>query len=309
VVLVVDRRIPWVPAGTRPGTTRPDDPTDMPLGDPAGAPGADCRIAWLGEDPGVFELPIMELAGDLRIQSDPTIGLRLLADAIEDRIDAAGRGRASERIEAGRGRKRELRERYDRDAGAAAGRTPIDPRWLAYQLGRITDQEAILLDESLSNASMLRRYHHGDRPASFFAQGGSGGGWGSGAAIGAKLAEPDRDVILAAGDGFYGFGNPTQAIWTAIRYHTPYLAVVFVNASFSTGKNQVIDFYGEESYSKASGFEGGVFDPPPDFAAEARAAGAHGEYVDDPHVLEEALARGLDASRNGQPAVVAVRIS
>jgi acetolactate synthase-1/2/3 large subunit len=256
----------------------------------------------------ITELPLLELAGDLRIASTPRLALRALGDALEDRIDPRGRERAAERLHHARLRKEELRARYERDAQAGANRKPIDPRWLSYQLGRIVDHEAIFLDEALSNAPFVRRYVDTDRPGSFFAQGGSGGGWGSGAAIGAKLAEPERDVILASGDGFYAFGLPTIALWTAVKHGLPYLAVVYVNARYTTGTTQVVDFYGEDGYAAAAGFPGGRFDPPPDFAAEARAAGAHGESVDDPQDIEDALCRALAATREGQPAVVAVRI-
>jgi acetolactate synthase I/II/III large subunit len=309
VVLVVDRKVPWVPAGERPDEgALPDDRSDLGLADPARAPRAGCRIAWIAEDPAIAELPLLELAGDLRIASAPRLALRALGDALEDRVDAPGRERAADRLRTARVRKKELRARYERDARAAANRKPIDPRWLSYQLGRIVDKEAIVLDEALSNAPFVRRYVDTDRPGSFFAQGGSGGGWGSGAAIGAKLAEPERDVILASGDGFYAFGLPTIALWTAVRYGLPYLAVVYVNARYTTGTSQVVDFYGDDGYAAAAGFPGGRFDPPPDFAAEARATGAHGESVDDPQDIEGALSRALAATRDGQPAVVAVRI-
>lgn len=310
VVVVIDRKVPWVPVGERPmNGAVSDDPTELGLGDPARAPHIDCRAAWIAEDPAITELPLLELEADLRIASTPRLALRALGDALEDRIDAAGRERTGERMKAAKARKQELALRYEQAAHTAAKGKPVDPRWLSYQLGRIVGKEAIFLDEALSNASSVRRYVETDRPGSFFAQGGSSGGWGSGAALGAKLAEPDRDVILASGDGFYTFGLPTIALWSAVKHNLPYLAVVYVNAHYTTGTSQVVDFYGEDGYAAAAGFPGGRFDPPPDFAAEARAAGAHGEQVDDPQEVEGALNRALAATRDGQPAVVAVRVS
>jgi acetolactate synthase-1/2/3 large subunit len=309
VVIVIDRKVPWVPEGKRSSEGElPDNRSHLGICDPLRAPRDGCRIAWIAEDPAITELPLLELAGDLRIASAPRLALRALADALEDRIDAAGSERAAERVRLAKGRKEEMRARDEQDARATATRKPIDPRWLSYHLGRIVDKEAIFLDEALSNAPFVRRYVDTDRPGSFFAQGGSGGGWGSGAAMGAKLAEPDRDVILASGDGFYTFGLPTIALWTAVSQGLPYLAVVYVNARYTTGTSQVVDFYGDDGYAAAAGFPGGRFDPPPDFAAEARAAGAHGESVEDPADVEGALTRALAATRDGQPAVVAVRI-
>lgn len=309
VVVVIDQRIPWVPVGERPIEPEPsDDPTDTPNGHPARAPRDGARVVWIAEDPAITEIPLVELAGDLRITATPRLALRALGDALEDRIDAGARERTNERVQAAKARKQELMLRYEQDAHSVASHKPIDPRWLSYQLGRIVDNEAIFLEEALSNAPSVRRYVATDRPGSYFAQVGSGGGWGSGAAIGAKLAAPERDVILASGDGFYTFGLPTIALWTAIQYKLPYLAVVYVNARYSTGTTQVEKFYGPNAYAAASGFAGGRFDPPPDFAAEARATGAHGETVDEPEEVEGALSRALAATRDGQPAVVAVRI-
>jgi acetolactate synthase-1/2/3 large subunit len=227
---------------------------------------------------------------------------------VRARQDSATRDRASARLALGRERRAASDVELERLATAAAASRPIDPRLVASEVGRCLGDEAILLDESVSSAALLRAYHRGARPGSWFAQSGSGGGWGSGAALGAKLAAPQRDVVLVTGDGFYGFGVPGAALWTAGQEGAAYLTVVLVNGRYSTGTRQVASFY-VESYTERDGFRGGTFDPPPDFAAEARAAGAFGERVDDPAELRAALQRGLEATRAGTAAVVAVVVA
>lgn len=309
VVLVVDRKIPWVPAAEEPTALGEDtDHTSLALGDPARAPGAGAKVAWIHQDPLIAEVPIMEFCADARISADPYLGLKLLADALEDRMDAGARERAQERLRRAEGRKALLLDRYEKEAHAASGGAPMDPRWVAYQLGRVVDDEAIFLEDTLSNSPTTRRYNRSSRPHSFFAMGSSGGGWGPGAAVGAKLADPGRDVILAAGDGFYTFGIPTIALWTAQRYDAPYLTVVYENRRYSTGTNAVDLFY-PDGYAAAAGYPGGRFDPAPDFAAEAKACGAHGERVTDGARLEGALQEALEAVRGGQPAVVSAVIT
>lgn len=311
LVVVIDKRVPWVPhpegSNGLDGLAPSADPQELRINHPARAPRPGCRVAWLAHDPGFPEIPLLEFRGDLRISTDPRLGLRALADAIEDRLDAASSERARERIAAAGARQAELTRRADEAAHASSTSVAIDPRWLAYQIGRTVDEECILLDEALSNSALVRRYYRSSRPNSYFAQGGSGGGWGSGAALGAKMAEPERDVVMVSGDGFYGFGVPAAALWSAVHHRAPYLAVVFVNARYSTGTDRLAQYY-PDGHGVAAGFPGGRFDPPPDFAAEARAAGAHGEYVDDPAEVEHALRRGLAATREGAPAVVAVRV-
>ena len=289
VVLVLDRAVPWAPGG-------------------AGAPGDGCFVAWMSHDPVVGDVALHEFQAPLRITCDPRAGLEALAAAVQQRLTPAVRDRASARLERGRERRAELDHALAADLARAAGEAPFDAGLVAHHLCELLDDDAILLDESLSNAPALRARFRGTRPGSWFAQSGSAGGWGSGAALGAKLAAPGRDVVLVSGDGFYTFGVPGAALWSALHEGAPYLAVVLVNGRYSTGTRQVAGYY-PGGFAERAGFPGGRFEPPPDFAADARAAGAFGEHVEDPAAVRPALQRGLEATRNGSPAVVAVRVA
>jgi acetolactate synthase-1/2/3 large subunit len=207
------------------------------------------------------------------------------------------------RLEAHR---RELEAQWEREAQAAGKRRPIHPRWAAYQLSQILEPDAILLDDAVTNGGYLDPYHHRDQPGTFFSSGGSGGGWGPGAAFGAKVAAPDRDVVLAAGDGFFIFGEPISALWSAANDKAPFLTMVFANRSYSTGTNGLRRTFPEGVAVELGNFDGGVFDPPPDFAKVAEVAGGYGETVREPEDVGPALRRGLDAVRKGSPAVIAV---
>jgi len=134
---------------------------------------------------------------------------------------------------------------------------------------------------------------------------GSSGGWTPGAALGAKLAAPDRDVIAVCGDGFYMFGTPAPALWAAKHHNAPFMVVVYQNRSYTTGTLAVDRKY-PDSYAAKAGYPGGYFDPPIDFAKEAEAAGAYGENVRDPAEIGPALQRGLKQIRSGTPAVISV---
>jgi acetolactate synthase-1/2/3 large subunit len=61
-----------------------------------------------------------------------------------------------------------------------------------------------------------------------------------------------------------------------------------------------------EGYAAKAGYQGGYFDPPIDFAAEARSAGAYGENVTDPDEIGPALQRGMKSVRDGTSAVISV---
>ena len=112
-------------------------------------------------------------------------------------------------------------------------------------------------------------------------------------------------MVLATGDGYFMFGTPLPALWSAAHYKAAFLTVVFVNRSYSTGTIGLRRMYSEGAAVRA-GYEGGVFDPPPDFAKLAEAANCYGETVSEPEQVRPALRRGLEQTRNGTPAVIAV---
>jgi acetolactate synthase-1/2/3 large subunit len=152
----------------------------------------------------------------------------------------------------------------------------------------------------------VQSYHRRTQPGTYFQSGGSSGGWGAGAAFGAKLARPDADVILTSGDGYLMFGEPLAALWSAAHYKAAFLTVIFLNRSYSTGTNGLKSTYPEGTAVETGNYEGGIFDPPPDFARLAEAGNGYGETVREPEQVGPALRRGLDAVRKGSPAIIAV---
>jgi len=161
-----------------------------------------------------------------------------------------------------------------------------------------------VIDETLM-LSPLPRYLKLSAAGSYFRNPGSAGGWAAGAAFGAKLGQPSKDVIAVSGDGFYMYSVATAAISAAVRYNAPFLSVIYQNRSYSTGTAATAQAY-PDGYAIRGGLDGGYFDPPMDFAKEAEAAGGYGENVRDPEDLSAALRRGLDKVRSGMPAVVSV---
>ena len=98
------------------------------------------------------------------------------------------------------------------------------------------------------------------------------------------------------------------ALWAAAHHGAPFLSVVFVNRSYSTGTRGLRGTYPDGSAISAGNYDGGLFDPPPDFAKMAEAANSYGETVHEPEEVGPALRRGLEQVRNGTPAVVAVML-
>ena len=284
LVLVLDCDVPWNPGPS--------------------APPPDAKVIVVDIDPIRTKIPTFEFTADLRITSDSLLFIRALQSECERLISNADRNRFAERASRWGDAARERVQKAEQEAQAVASKSPIDPLWLAYQVGQAMDDNCLLLDETLT-AAPVYRYVNFSEPGRYYRNPGSSGGWGPGAALGAKLGRPDKDVVLVTGDGFYMYAVPNPAIWAGARYGAPFLSVIFQNRSYSTGTRATAGFY-PEGYSMRGGLEGGYFDPPIDFAKEAEAAGAYGENVRDPAEVGPALRRGLQQIRQGTPAVISV---
>jgi acetolactate synthase I/II/III large subunit len=120
-------------------------------------------------------------------------------------------------------------------------------------------------------------------------------GYGFPAAVAAKLAQPSRRVLAVCGDGDFLMNG--QELATAVQYGAAFVALVVNNGLYGT-----IRMHQEREYP------GRVFGTDlrnPDFAAYARAFGAHGETVDRTEDFAPAYQR---AAASGKPAIIELRI-
>ena len=120
-------------------------------------------------------------------------------------------------------------------------------------------------------------------------------GYGFPAALGAKLAEPKRPVIAVCGDGDFLMNG--QELATAVQYGANFVALVVNNGIYGT-----IRMHQEREYP---GRVYGTNLKNPDFAAYARAFGAHGETVERTADFAPAFERAWNA---GKPALIELKI-
>ncbi len=247
----------------------------------------------------------MEYSADLWLPVSAASAARAIHDAATALLSKSDMSRIAERRSLLENRKRKLIADEEEKALKAGRRRPLHPRWVAYELCKLLGPDAILLDDALSNSGFVNAYHRREKPGTYFESGGSSGGFGSGAALGAKLARPDSDVVLATGDGYFMFGTPLPALWCAAHYKAAFLTLVFVNRSYSTGTRGLRRTYPEGVAVELGNYEGGIFDPPPNFAKLAEAGNGYGETVHEPEDVGPALRRGLEQVRKGYPAIIA----
>lgn len=269
------------------------------------APPADAYIAAAGYDPANLRVPTFEFTANLRISADPLATIKAITEAAKALLTDDDKARIKARSEKLADLSAKRIADLIAEAEARSGDTPIDPLWLSYQISLAIDDNCVVLDDTLGPAR-FNEYLRCNKPLSYIRNPGSSGGWGPGAAFGAKMGVPDKDIVCVTGDGFYQFGTPQPAIWAGAHHGAPFLTIVYTNRSYTTGTLAVQNSFGQESYATQSGYEGGYFDPPIDFAAEAASAGAYGENVDDPAEVGPAIQRGLEQIRAGKPAVISV---
>lgn len=251
---------------------------------------------------------------DLAVVADVKAAIRDLTDAITsmataDRLARIRDGRAAKVKAAVAETRRQLlasiRSNY--------GKAPIHPDELAYEMEQTLDPDAILVLESQTSpgsqnnpGTTLFTAGHREGEKMWVTNTGLSLGWGLGAAIGAKLGEPNRQVVCSIGDGAVMFS--AAAFWTMKRYQVPVLTIVWNNQNYQAVRN---GFYAYDGRMKATGRFHGMYlgDPDIDFVKLAESQGVKGERISSGSDLRAALRRGIQATRDGNPYVVDVAIS
>jgi acetolactate synthase I/II/III large subunit len=271
-------------------------------------PRENAKTVWIGVDPVNSRYKTMEYEADLWLPVAPVNAARAIYKEATEMLGKSDLTRIAARRSRLETRKRAMLEEEEKLAAIdGAGPHPTG-RWVSRQLGRLLDPDAIVVNDGLSNGDFVRTYARRHKFGTYLRTGSSAGGWGTGAAVGAKLAMPDRDVVLASGDGFFMFGSPVAALWAARFHKTPFLSVIFVNGAYSTGTALLKAAYPDGYAARFDNYNGGTFEPPPDFAKIAESVGGYGENVTETADVLPALQRGLKHVRNGVPAIIAVRV-
>jgi benzoylformate decarboxylase len=162
------------------------------------------------------------------------------------------------------------REAFRAKARALAGKTPVAPLALLEAIGSMLPKDAVVIEEILSSAPGARSLINSDDAQSFFGLRGGGIGWGLPAAIGVKLALPERPVVALVGDGSAMY--TIQGLWTAARYRLPVVWVIFNNTSYRILKQRLVMLRGlAEQADTFVGME--LNDPAIDFVGLAHALG------------------------------------
>ncbi|RXY99903.1 thiamine pyrophosphate-dependent enzyme [Fictibacillus sp. S7] len=172
----------------------------------------------------------------------------------------------------------------------------LNMKKLLADLQRLTPADAIITNDAGNFCGWLHQFYQFEQPGTYIGPTNGAMGYGFPAAVGAKLAHPNRVVVSLSGDG--GFMMTMQEFETAVRYKVPVIALVFNNNMYGT-----IRMHQEREYPERIS---GTLLTNPDYAQLAKLFGGYGEYIDSNEEFEAAFTRAL---QSGKPSIIEVAIS
>src|SRR5579864_787045 len=236
------------------------------------------------------------------ILGDPKTTLPDLTKAVREAMTSGARGAARERLDAAKRASLAEREALKAKARALAGQTPVQPLALLEAIGEMLPKDAVVIDETISSGLGIRSLIRSDDPQSFFGLRGGGIGWGLPAALGVKLALPDRPVLALIGDGSAMY--TCQALWTAAHERIGVVFVILNNSSYRILKQRVHALHGHAAQSDTYvGMD--LIDPPIDFTGLARSLGVRAERT---RTVAETTDLIADAIAVGTPMLIDVAL-
>ena len=167
--------------------------------------------------------------------------------------------------------------------------TGLSGPYIMEEVYRATKGDAIIVTEVGQHQMWAAQYYKYKRPRTFLSSGGLGTmGYGLGAAIGAQVANPDKQVINIAGDGCFRMNM--NEIATASRQNLPLIEIIVNNHVLGMVRQWQNLFY-EKRYSAT------VLDDGVDYVKLAEAMGADGYRATTRDELKEALQKALEARK------------
>jgi acetolactate synthase-1/2/3 large subunit len=148
----------------------------------------------------------------------------------------------------------------------------LTPEGLTAVLRERLGSDAVVVNEGISNYQTIFNHLAPAAAGSIFTSGGGSLGWNTGAAFGMKLARPDKTIVALTGDGSYMMSLPSSVYWMARRYNAPILQVVYNNRGWKSPKLSALALH-PSGYASKSNDIGVSFEPAPDYAGIAHAAG------------------------------------
>ncbi|MCL2077092.1 MAG: biosynthetic-type acetolactate synthase large subunit [Oscillospiraceae bacterium] len=176
---------------------------------------------------------------------------------------------------------------------------PVTPMDVIEKLDNLTDGRAVITTEVGQNQMWAAMYYHSRETRTFISSGGLGTmGFGLGAAIGAKIARPEKTVVNIAGDG--SFGMNLNELITLSEHNIPVIQLVLNNSVLGMVRQWQRLFYGAR-------FSETTLDRKLDYMKLAEAFGIKGFIIEKTEDVEPVLKTALELGKN-QPVLIECRV-
>lgn len=260
-------------------------------------------VIALGEDPFRSRFPYHGVAADVTLIGRADAAIAKLAELLPDQAPGS-----TERRAMWARKNAERRARWHAMAKRHAAATPIDARWMCEVINRVLPSDAILVDETIITNFTLLNVIDRFEPGQFINAMDGGLGTGLGAALGVKVAHPERPVIALVGDGGFNYNAPLAVLGFCQEYGFPITIVIGDNGRYRAMQMATEQLYPDGWSARTNNYYGSFVRPQINYGEMAALVGGHGEMVTSPHEVEPALRRALQANHDGRVAIVDVII-
>ena len=258
------------------------------------------------EDIGNIHPTDIPIAGGIR-ETVTAIHDALTGMATRDRLQKL----AAPRLEKMQADYQKRLQRQQSDARANWNNSPMSWERVSYELDQHLASDAIVVSELNSRIPYYWLDFAPDKKRLIGPTSGFALGWGLSAALGVKVAQPNKQVVCMIGDGAFLFGQ-TEALWMAARHQIPIIIVLFDNESYDGERERIYQFSPlardkerQHLWKDMSCYLG---DPVIDYVSLAQAFGVAGEKVVNPAGMKAALRRAADHNLEGRAYLISAKI-
>jgi acetolactate synthase-1/2/3 large subunit len=274
---------------------------DMHYAAPPTPPAPGAKIIHIDIDIAKKGVPLWNRKADILVKADSNLAIPALTKIIKEKLTIEKRVQLQTRYKRLEAEHQELDGEWRALAMSQSRKKPITANWLSRCIDDVIDDDSIIVNQAISPATIVAHQIHRTRPGTLLSCAGGCIGWAPGAALGVKLAAPDKTVVSLMGDGAFIYGCPEASLWSSGFYKAPFLAIIYDNQGYGAIKGLFREKYEVDNM-------GADITAPPDYSLIARANSAYGRMVDEPADVPGALKDCLAVVRGGQTAVLDVKI-
>ena len=239
---------------------------------------------------------------DVGIVGHCGLALADLIAALQERLSPGDMAEIEQRKQAVIEERRSNRAAFEESVAEKWAHKPMTPARMMSELADAIPDNAIVVDDSISNRGTMRHYFQAQRRGDLRGYRGQSIGGGMGTTMGTQCANPDRPVFGIIGDG--SAMMTIQGLWTAANDNIPCIFVICNNGMYRVLKVN-FNVYQQDVLELPETSGGRLlysdFGTPFDMAAIANSMGVHGERITEPSQIKPAVDRAI---ASGKPALL-----